>query len=349
MFTAGFDELALRLRERFYTSVQDFSRDLSAEMSKVLAKFQDSDDAMDIDDIEAIHNQLHEVKPGTAEHHALSQEQKEIKKLAKRIVKAVKEPLEDALKKEAELKGREHEEAIRKLDSMGIFASAANAETDDVAADGKVAGKRRSDSDLSALAGASPDANHDTEMRDADRDVDEAVINHDLARQTKNMPVSAKKRTPASNAGSHASSDHDHPIKHVDGPKPTEPLSPPISTDSNGIKTTTEPILDDDVFAQGGVPWYLKPFDPVGTTVHEERYTGREVLRDMSDELSDMDEDTLTELAGVGIEASLDVKGAVGAAGLDGAGDTLPVAALAKKGGKKSAPRRKGRFTKRIR
>ena len=34
----------------------------------------------------------------------------------------------------------------------------------------------------------------------------------------------------------------------------------------------------------------------MGTTISEERYTGREVLRGMSEELSDMDEDTLTEL-----------------------------------------------------
>ncbi|TKA81186.1 hypothetical protein B0A55_02615 [Friedmanniomyces simplex] len=355
MFTAGFDAIALGLRERSYTSVQDFSRDFSAEISKVLAKYHDHEETADAD-IEVIHNQLHEVKPGTAEHHALSQEQKEIKKLAKRIVKAVKEPLEDALKKEAELKGREHQEAIRKLDSMGIFASEKNVDADEFVQDGKVAGKRRSGSDLSAVAGASPDvhATGDTEMRDADEHTDEAVMRLDIAGNSDTIPVPARKPAPASTSTSHSSSDHGHSGGKTTSEKPTEPLSPPISTDSNGAKPTTEAaVLDTDVFAQGGVPWYLTPFDPVGTTVHEERYTGREVLRDMTEELSDMDEDTLTELAISGIEANPSAKEAIGTAasggGGGGGGGDDDGAVSGAKVVKKTPTRRKGRFTKRIR
>ncbi|KAK3075898.1 hypothetical protein LTR53_000327 [Teratosphaeriaceae sp. CCFEE 6253] len=343
MFTVGFDALAHRLRERFYTSVGDFSRDFSAEMSKVLARYQDSDEVVDADDIAAIHNQLHEVKAGTAEHHALSQEQKEIKKLAKRIVKAVKEPLEAALLKEAELKGHEHEEAMRKLDSMGIFASGKMIDAEE-AAGSTGAGKRRSISDLSAVAGA--DADPDTEMRDADEPAHEAVSHP-------GDKSAAKRRTPASKSASRTSSDPDDTAKKSE-PKPTEPLSPPISTDSAppGAKSTTEVVLDNDVFAQGGVPWYLTPFDPVGTTVHEERYTGREVLREMTEELSDMDEDTLTELAGVGVEAAPVGKGAAGGGGdaKDGSSEALEEGGkVARKAVKKATSRRKGRFTKRVR
>ena len=344
MFTAGFDEIALRLRERFYTSVQDFSRDFSAVVSKVLAKYQDHEETADAD-IEAIHNQLYEVKPGTAEHHALSQEQKEIKKLAKRIVKAVKEPLEDALRKEAELKGGEHEEAIRKLDSMGIFASEKNVDSDELIEDGKVAGgKRRSDSDLSAVAGATDD---DTEMRDTD--------------EPATLPSSTKKQTPASKSARHPSPTHNLiPAKPTSsGEKPTEPLSPPISTDSHlPAKPTMEATAaDTDVFAQGGVPWYLTPFDPVGTTVHEERYTGREVLRDMTEELSDMDEDTLTELGVSGVEATPKSgkevggggAGSVSGSGGGGGGGKEDVRVVPAKSAKKTLARVKGRFTKRVR
>ncbi|KAK5692907.1 hypothetical protein LTR97_010383 [Elasticomyces elasticus] len=345
MFTAGFDELALRLRERFYTSVQNFSVDFSAEVSKVLAQYSDHEETADAD-IEAIHNLLHEVKPGTAEHHALTTEQKAIKTLAKRIVKAVKEPLEDALKKEAELKGREHEDAIRKLDSMGIFASEKNGEADEDIGNG-LPGKRRSDSNLSAVAGASPDIvdGGDTEMLDADERTDEAVMLLNIAGKDETVPVPARKHTPTSKSASLASSNH-----HQHAMKPTEPLSPPISTDSNAVKLSTEAVaLDDDVFAQGGVPWYLTPFDPVGTTVHEERYTGREVLRDMTEELSDMDEDTLTELAINGVEDSASVSqgNMNGAMALEGADEDEPIKKQAVK--KKAAVRRKGRFTRRVR
>ena len=40
----------------------------------------------------------------------------------------------------------------------------------------------------------------------------------------------------------------------------------------------------------------MEPFDPRGTTVYEERWTGRDVARGMSEELSDMDEDELSGL-----------------------------------------------------
>jgi NuA3 HAT complex component NTO1 len=61
----------------------------------------------------------------------------------------------------------------------------------------------------------------------------------------------------------------------------------------------------------------------MGTTVHEERYTGREVMRDMSEELSDMDEDTLMglELSGMDDSAS----GAAGSNGSTAAGAAADV------------------------
>lgn len=288
-FKAGFDALALQVRERYYTSVQDFSQQLSNTISRRLSP----NEAID-GDIDTIHNQLNESR-GTAEHHALSQEQKEVKKLAKRILKAVKEPLEEALKKEAELKGKEFEEEIRKLDSMSMFAAAKSLKVD--MSPVKANGKRRSASDVSAAAGASPE-DDDVEMEDADERTDEAVIHLNIAGKKDTVPIPNKKKsTPSSSA----SSSRGHATRNSTSEKPlTEPLSRPMSTDSASA-ANTDPS---DVFANGGVPWYFTHFDPEGTTIHEERYTGRAVLRDMSEELSDMDEDTLTELAVNGVGES---------------------------------------------
>ena len=252
---------------------------------------------------------------------ALTQEQKDVKRLAKRILKAVKEPLEDAMRKEAELKGRELEEEMKKLDAMGIFASASkvldmdgeiSGESGTNTRPGTRNGKGRSASDVSANAGASledveADADGDVEMEDgADERTDEAVIHLNVAGNEDTVPVPSsprrrKRGTPTSQAtdstlSTHGNNAHTH--KNSTSEKPTEPISPPTSSDD----AISEAVVDsDDVFAHGGVPWYLEPFDPVGTTVHEERYTGRAVLRDMSEELSDMDEDTLTELAVNGV------------------------------------------------
>ncbi len=61
-----------------------------------------------------------------------------------------------------------------------------------------------------------------------------------------------------------------------------EPPSPPLSSGGD-----LNPF-------NGGVPWYMAVFDPVGTTIEEERWTGRELVRGMSEELSDMDEEELS-------------------------------------------------------
>lgn len=237
---------------------------------------------------------------------ALTQEQKDLKRLAKRIVKAVKEPLEAAMKKEAELRGLELEEQLRKLDSMGIFASTTSKIPD---ADGEdetqtKQARRRTGSDTSVVAGAEDQDNAD--MPDAEPD--DAIPDPTPGKDS--MIPFANDSYTHSGADSHASSHQHATMSRSD--KPTEPISPPISRSSSRPSGFTASANGDsrnhsgeshDVFAQGGVPWYLEPFDPVGTTIHEERYTGRAVLRAMSEELSDMDEDTLTELAVTGAEA----------------------------------------------
>lgn len=311
-FRAGFDALADRLRDRYYTSVTDFSRDMSLVFSQVLGENLDGS-APDQNEhgMDTIFTQLEKTIPGTAKHSTLPHEQKELKRLAKRIAKAVKEPLEEATRKEAELRGREMEEEIRKLDSMGMFTSnmkSVEAEGDeDVEAEAAILGKRRSGSDASAIAGASLSgecrtSNGDVEMLGADERTDEAVIHLNLTGKTETVPIGGSQPTPPSQDASYASSSNSD---HAQKTKPAEPLSPPNSTFSAPINTAPSASGDSssatggthDFLAKGGIAWYLAPFDPVGTTVNDERYTGRAVLRDMSEELSDMDEDTLTELA----------------------------------------------------
>lgn len=63
-----------------------------------------------------------------------------------------------------------------------------------------------------------------------------------------------------------------------------DPLTPPRA---EGL---LEPL------ANGGTAWYLERFEPHGTTVHEETWSGRDVLRGMSEELSELDDDTMNGL-----------------------------------------------------
>lgn len=264
---------------------------------------------------------MNEVPPGTAEHHALSHDQKELKKLAKRIVKAVQELTEGAVKKEAELRGLQHEEAMRKIESFALFSGDVTKSIEPDGEYSKDITKRRSVSNASAVAGASYDAKAgvDVEMADADDSTQQ-----DITTAAANGITALDKPTPASKAASYTSSDHSHTNK-TNSSKPTEPLSPPISTDSATRPGTAKGNAngashENDVFANGGVAWYLKPFDPMGTTVHEERYTGREVMRDMSEELSDMDEDTLMGLEMSGLDDSVGT-GSNGSAAAGAAGE----------------------------
>ncbi|GAB7358403.1 hypothetical protein MBLNU230_g2472t1 [Neophaeotheca triangularis] len=316
VFSKGFETLAFRLRERYYTSVSDFSRDLTQVFATVLAEHDNinNEDAADAD-ITAIHDQLMEVKPGTAEHMALTQEQKDLKRLAKRIVKAVKEPLEDAMRKEADLRGRELNEEMQRLDRLMIFAGDGPKSGDISMIDGDVNDSRGEKqqspaSAISATAGAdqhSPQQGEDVVMSGVETNNE---TNNETAEDDKdviNVSNSMTQRK-ASDAHSCASSSHSHETKtQTTKPckNPTAPLSPPTSTSPSAnpnVHANAAPLPDShhDILGEGGIPRYLEPFDIMGTTVHEERYTGRAVLRDMSEELSDIDDVTLTELAGEG-------------------------------------------------
>jgi len=72
-------------------------------------------------------------------------------------------------------------------------------------------------------------------------------------------------------------------------PRPSDPLTPPQSNGSFG----RDPA---NVLCEGGVPWYLQGFEVQGTSAVEEQWTGRDAVRSLSEELTDMDDDALKDL-----------------------------------------------------
>jgi NuA3 HAT complex component NTO1 len=78
------------------------------------------------------------------------------------------------------------------------------------------------------------------------------------------------------------------------------PGLPALSNSGSTIPSTTHPDPPtphgDKDAAEGGVPWYLEGFEPVGTTVQDEAWPGREALRGISEELSELDDDALNDL-----------------------------------------------------
>jgi len=226
----------------------------------------------------------------TLEHRALTPEQKELKKIRKRIIKPVRDLLEKATLRESELKDIPMDEDPRWAefdalleDSIQTNGAIPTTENDDDISP---------DTSVSVLAGASPNhANNgpdeDVEMLDDDDDDAEGEPDVEI-NGTAHSSVEAKAV----------------PTKGTVF-RPIQPLSPPNSTSSvanNNIDVVTEPryqepappvVVPHDPWAQGGVPWYLELFDIDGTTVHEERWSGRDA---MSEELTDLDEEQVAVL-----------------------------------------------------
>ncbi|ORY63442.1 uncharacterized protein BCR38DRAFT_344909 [Pseudomassariella vexata] len=77
-------------------------------------------------------------------------------------------------------------------------------------------------------------------------------------------------------------------------PSSSQP-APPTPPQSNG-SLGREQV---HALTEGGIPWYLKAFEPEGTSALHEQWPGRDAVRSLSEELTELDED---ELKGLGVD-----------------------------------------------
>ncbi|KAJ4326345.1 hypothetical protein N0V94_000020 [Neodidymelliopsis sp. IMI 364377] len=280
VFAEGFNNLKTKLDEKAYTSVQAFNDDLLALLSAQI-------DFVPVTTVDEAENELSKVA-----HNTLTSEQKETKKLVKRIIRGVQPLFEDALRKEADMANRPVEKLLdletileQKLQgrhnaiSVGddaqetIETDEANADRVDEPAINGVEKEAVKKADEIQLAPTPDDNAADNNHSIHDEATDEAAIAAQLGQD-------------ALHASNGASRGDAMELDSQDNTGRTEPLTPPRSE-----KNLLNPLHN------GGIPWYLEPFDIHGTTVHEERWAGREVLRDMSEDLSELDDDELDGLA----------------------------------------------------
>lgn len=315
------------MEERSYTSVSVFSAELASVFTSEIGVQPAGDTA-----------ELQMQISGRAPE--LSLEQREKRKLAKRIIKAIQPALEDAIKKESELNRKPFEEELKELDQ--IFEDS-------------VRSRRNSAADLTEVTGAA-----ETGIEA----IGEAEAPNGAAKETEGGDEPTAKQEPheESQAAALPDTDGDHAMTDADTARPPESRAEPQAQDASAtsiatpeaakepekettdvpsatVKDTTEdeapvngdakqhtnaspqpaaqapepqkgppkPPLSSQAdqklpLAQGGIQWYMEPFDPVGTTIHEERWTGRDVMRGMSEELSELDEDDLMDLVDDGLE-----------------------------------------------
>lgn len=239
----------------------------------------------------------------------LTVDQREKRKLAKRVIKSIQPSLEDAIRKETELSGLPFEKELKELDNIfdsGVLSRRISVvDALDTSFDhGPVTnGLPVAESDeLTKIEGPETTEQTQTPAADGDIDIPDADNNYN---QTTNNLITAPSSDRAGDesmeaseiivddvAGGAVKKDNESVISQQSGHATRAargPLTPPLSSQGD---------QQQGPLAQGGIQWYMQPFDPVGTTIHEERWTGRDVLRGMSEELSELDEDELEDLGG---------------------------------------------------
>lgn len=276
----------------------------------------------------------------------LSLEQREKRKLAKRIIKAIQPGLEDAIKKESELNRKPFEQELKELDQ--IFEDSVRSRRNSLADLTELAGTvgtevvgepegpsgtvqkieggdepAKEEPQEEPQASALPDTDGDHIMADAnapqplesaasqaqDTSATDAVKAQKPEMETTDIPHNDEVRAPVNGDGKQHRSASPQPTKEVLEPQKGPP-TPPLSSQED----QQHPL------AQGGIQWYMEPFDPLGTTIYEERWTGRDVMRGMSEELSELDEDELMDLVDDGLEGKTQKSSGV-AEGADGSGE----------------------------
>lgn len=295
MFKDGLAKLHARFEKRFYTTTLPFAHDLcevihsgiNAEARPVIS--------------EAPHAEPLDVSP--TKHNQYS-EARDRKRLGKRIIKAVQPQLEAALKAEADIASKPYTGLHKELEDMieasleirKPFAShaqiqaSAQADNDVVMVDAPepdhiVVTKSKADSQADAHGGEhdgmevdelSIEVKEEEAVQDGAGTAIEATIEED-----KSLPNGLKSAPTPPNTNGYES-------VVQDAGQPT-PLTPPQSNGSLGRET-------DNTLTEGGILWYLRPFDPIGTTVVEEQWAGRDAVRSLSEELTDMDDEELNDL-----------------------------------------------------
>ncbi|KAL4905207.1 hypothetical protein BDW74DRAFT_20381 [Aspergillus multicolor] len=304
-FRQGLFAIRTKLEQRYYPSVSSFSAHLAGIFTSEIGVQPAGDTA-----------ELQMQISGRAPE--LSLEQREKRKTAKRIIKSIQPALEDAIRKESELNRQPYEQELKDLDVMlGDISTARGSEVDSAERAGEETFEKPEKSDQSEQADSNDDdadkMDVDTEsttkaepseeaLQGTETNTSEAQTPHTVEPQVAEAVVTdASADVPVTNTTSTA-----QPVDEIQAADASEATDKPEET----TRTTqpvnqvppvplSPPVLESDQhhsLAQGGIQWYMQPFDPVGTTIHDERWTGREVMRGLSEELSELDEEELNDL-----------------------------------------------------
>ncbi|KAM0204538.1 hypothetical protein ACHAPI_000305 [Fusarium lateritium] len=293
LFKDGLNKLQSRINTRFYVTVMSFSVDLCEIVSAGIATTPGSDPSMDQSQTEAIN-----ASPGKSTFSDI----RERRKLGKRILKAVQPFLEAALRVESEISQKPFEGLQKELETLMDRSVEARRPTTATSHDqpNELSDEANDtimvDAELQITVKASSTEGGDAMDTTSDGGNIEVSTNIDV--DTSDLTEAGEKQESLPNTVQ-SSDTPPGTDGYVSKPEPSQsglsqsgPPTPPQSNGSVGL----EPA---DPLTEGGIFWYLKGHEPKGTSVLEERWAGRDAVRMLSEDLTDLDDE---ELKGLGMD-----------------------------------------------
>jgi NuA3 HAT complex component NTO1 len=317
-FKKGLLDVQRKLEHRFYISVAPFAIDIGQALNEVV--FSHTGGENDDFPPKPVSEPLN-VKD-QARHKAT---QKDKLARAKRIIKSITLDLLEVATKEADLGIKVQDDERQNISSildncLQQNAESAHSHTDgDAHEHGSEAGAdddhlpQSIEENGQGKNGVQAKAAAETEHEDVDMADDDGSS----APANKDLPMINEMTNGDADAGAsqHAESHDggDAECTHAPSARNTPGLNLPALSNSgstNHSTTTHEPLTppegekDLSTFSNGGIPWYLEPFEPEGTTIHDpdddliipEHEPGRDSLREISEELSELDDEAVNGL-----------------------------------------------------
>lgn len=323
VFYDGLVKLQSKLDDRFYTTTLAFVHDLCEVINVGINTEIKKGDSADDEAVTTI---------GKLSY----QDPRQRKTLGKRILKAVQPQLETALRTETEISSKPLDPLLKELEGMleaslefrqpstitvEVSEDSGEACGDIVMADAPAGGEITVASGQAEPAEKAPAEDADAMEVDADGEVDQDNI--EVATSNPDKPAEQQQTHEAQSSGSSvaelegngkaaaAAAEKADPESLPNGapalsdtppatngyqavPPPAQPTPPTPPQSVGGLSNRPA-----DPLSEGGIPWHLKDFKLRGTTILADQWPGREAIRSLSEELSDMDD---RELEGLGFD-----------------------------------------------
>ncbi|PFH60004.1 hypothetical protein XA68_11587 [Ophiocordyceps unilateralis] len=308
LFADGLAKLQSRIEERFYVSALCFAQDLGDVIGRGIATTPVT---------EEMPEQRFEAAD-TAPVRNVFSDIRERRKLGKRILKAVQPYLETALRVESEIANKPFESLQKELEAL-IDASIEATRTR-AGAQVKLEGEEEDDEDTIMVDASNPSeitvrnvfsrnnvtAPTDGEMMDTVEVGGDSRDGGNIEVKTSGLGIvnrggTETMRRAVRGAATSGPEDTSETPPETDGFAPLsrpghQTAGPPTPPQSNG-SFGKEP---GDPLAEGGILWYLKAMQPVGTSILGEHWAaGRDAVRMLSEDLTDLDDE---ELQGLGAD-----------------------------------------------